>query len=110
MFFYVNNDLFSICAKSVINESADTMTIVEDCYDPIHRAYRSVKQETVDTNVQLALRITIKAINYFVCLEVMSPTLAVYAIMPMLNDICDRPLPSIYQRAIAVKKSVQAFT
>lgn len=90
----MNADLFSICTKAIPVESANAMSIVERYYNPVRRAHFIIKEKAPDANDDLALRISVKAVNISVGPGGINLTLAVYGAIPRLGLLRDHLVAS----------------
>lgn len=86
------------------------MTCVERCHEPIRRAYKIVKREAPDLYKEAALQSEVKAVNDSVGPDGLVPTLLLYGTLPRLGFPTEKPAPSIYQRAVAVKKATDEIS
>lgn len=108
--FASNADLLHIRTKAVPVESANSMTVVERYHQPIRRAYQTIKSESPDTDDAAALQMAVKAINDSVGPDGLVPTLLVYGALPRLGLPHDKPNPSTFQRAAALRKATQEMS
>lgn len=108
--FQSNADMLIITTKSIPIEAAHSMSIVERYHAPIRRAYKIICDEAPDMDKDTALQMSVKAINDSVGPDGLVPTLLVFGALPRLGLPSDRPTPSTFKRAIALRKATSAMS
>lgn len=108
--FRSNSSMLHIATKPVPVESPNSMTYVERYHVPLRRAFKIMKAEAPNLNEESLLQSSVKAINDSVGPDGLVPTLLVYGALPRLGLPTDKPTPSIYQRARAVRKTTEEMS
>lgn len=83
---------------------------VERYQQPIRLAYEIIKCESLDTDIDAALQIAVKALNDSVSFDIFVPTLLVYEALPRFGLPQDKPDPSEFQRAATLRKATDEMT
>ena len=108
--FRANADMLHIRTNSIPVESANAMKIVERYHSPLRRSFNIIRQEAPDLDKHAALQMAVKAVNDSVGPNGLVPTLLVFGALPRLGLPTDKPTPSTYQRAIALRKATTAMS
>lgn len=96
-----NSDMFYIRKKSILVESANSMTAVERYHTAISRTYNIICKEASHLDSEEALKIAVKAINASVGHDSLVPKLMVFGALPRPGLPSDSPVPSNFQQATA---------
>lgn len=102
-----NSDLLHIRTKPVPIEAPNSMTIVEQYHEPVRLAHCIIMSEAPDMDKEAALQSTVKEINDYVGPDRLVPTLLVHGALPGLGVPNEKPIPSMYHRASAVRRATQ---
>lgn len=97
--------LMGIKIKIVPVEAHNSIGLVERYHGPLRRAYTIIKQEIPDLHKDMALQMSLKAINDTAGPNGLVPTLLVYGAYPRMVE-ADQPSPSIATRSAAIKKAM----
>jgi hypothetical protein len=80
--------------------------MVKHYYSPLCRIYHIIIAELLDINKDMALQIAFKAINNFIGLNSLIPTLLVFGAYPYIVK-SDAPNPIVVKRAVTLKKVIE---
>lgn len=83
------------------------MSILERYHKPLRRSYTIIMKERPDTKKSVALQMAVESINDSVGPDGLVPTLPVFGVLPRLGPPIDQPAPSIFKRAIALRKAAE---
>lgn len=88
-------------------ESPNEMSSVERYQNPIRHAYKIVTTEVRGIDEEATLQTAIKSVNDSIGADGFVPTLLVYGALPRMGLTNEKPTPSTFQRAVALRKATE---
>lgn len=107
--FQANTDMLHI-QKDGPRRFPNSMIFVERCHASIRRTININCKEAPDIGQDEALQLAVEAINDFVGPDGLVLTLLVFGALPRLGLPTDRPTPSTFERAAALRKAISAMS
>ncbi len=108
--FQTYADMMHITTNAIPVESANSMSFVERYHKPLKRAYKIMEKEAPSLDPESLLQGALKALNDSTGPDGLVPTLLVYGALPRLGLPIDKPSPTMYERAIAVRKATDEMS
>ncbi len=102
--------LMRIRMKAIPVEDANSLSTVERYHETLCKSYRLVKGEAPVINGTWALQYALKAVNDSAGPDGLVPTQLVCGSMPRLGLPTDTPAAELLQRAVVVRKAIEALS